>query len=116
MAIVLEIKNLNEPDDIQKIEINRRIVIGSSMYCDIVLKDKLVSTLQCEVAPHKSGHIIAKNLDLKKEVFINSLRLKRSPITLLDRVRIGAYEIKIIDSLLTDQERENLNTDFEEFV
>lgn len=116
MAIVLEVKNLNEPSDIQTIEIDRRIVMGSSLYCDIVLRDKLISTLQCEVLPHKSGHIIVKNLDLKKEVFINSLRLKRSPFTLLDRLRIATYEIKIIEFHLTDQEREILNSDFEEFV
>lgn len=115
MAIVLIVKN-SENSQTTSFEVNRKLIIGNSPYCDIFIDDKSVAKMQCEIAPHKSGHIVVRNLDQKKIVLINALRLKRSPVRVEDRIFIGAYEMRLDPGALTDEEAKTLLTDFEEYV
>lgn len=116
MAVVLIVSHVFNLEEAQEILVNRKIVLGNSMYCDVVLRDKNIASLQCEINTHKSGHILARNLDPKKDVFINNSRLKRSPIGLDDVVRIGSYNVRIDLSRLSPDEEVILKSEFEEFV
>lgn len=115
MAIVIIVKN-SQNSQTTSFEVNRKLIIGNSPYCDIFIDDRSIAKMQCEIAPHKSGHVVARNLDQKKVVMINALRLKRSPVRVEDRIVIGNYEIRLDPKELTEQEAKTLLSDFEEYV
>lgn len=116
MAIVLVVTRSDKPNDIKEIAVNRKLVVGNSVYCDIVLEDKAVASMQCEILPVKSGHIVAKNLDQKKEIHINQLRLKKAAIKADDVLHIGPFLIRIDPTKLTPEELAVINTEYEEFI
>lgn len=116
MAIILQIKRSNSASVIKEIEVNRKLILGQSLYCDVVLDDKLVAGMQCELLRAKSGHIIAKNLDPKKEVLINNSRLKRSQIRSNDALTIGPFILEFDQEKLTPEEASLLDSEFEEYV
>lgn len=116
MAVVLVITRPDKPDVQKSISVDKKLVIGSSLYCDLVLEDKNISGMQCQIQPVKSGHILATNLDLKKEVLLNQARLKRSAIKADDVLKIGPFILRVDPTQLTADELKILNTDYEEFV
>lgn len=116
MAVVLVITREDNPHDIKEVAVTRKLVLGHSVYCDVVLEDKTVASMQCEIQQVKSGHIVAKNLDAKKEVLINQLRLKKSAIKTEDVLKIGPFLLSIDPDQLTPEEKIVLNTEYEEFV
>ncbi len=116
MAIIIVITRPDKPEDIKEIAVNRKLVLGHSVYCDVVLEDKTVASMQCEIVPVKTGHIVAKNLDMKKEVHLNQSRLKRAAIKADDVLKIGPFILRIDPTKLTPEELALLNTEYEEFV
>lgn len=67
MAVVIVVTRNDNPHDIKEFSVNKKLILGNSIYCDVVLEDKNIAGLQCEIQPVKTGHIIAKNLDSKKK-------------------------------------------------
>lgn len=116
MAIVIVISRTDKPEDKKEIAVDRKLVLGHSVYCDVVLDDKTVAGMQCEIQRAKTGHVLARNLDLKKEVHLNQLRLKRSPIKSDDVLKIGPFVLRIDPTRLTAEEAAILNSEYEEFV
>ncbi|AUN98751.1 hypothetical protein DOM21_07325 [Bacteriovorax stolpii] len=116
MAFILVISRPDMPEVKKEITVDRKLVLGNSLYCDVVLEDKTIASMQCEILPVKTGHIVAKNLDLKKEVHLNQLRLKRSALKLDDTLKIGPFVLKIDPTKLTPEELAIINTEYEEFV
>lgn len=116
MAVIIVITRPDKPEDIKEITVNRKLVLGNSVYCDIVLEDKAVASLQCEILPAKTGHIVVKNLDLKKEVHLNHSRLKRSAIKADDVLKIGPFVLRIDPTQLTPEELAIINTEYEEYI
>ena len=116
MAVVIVITRHDNPQDIKEIAVTKKIILGNSIYCDVVLEDKAVASMQCEILQVKSGHIIAKNLDLKKEILLNQTRLKKSAITSSDILKIGPFLLSIDKDQLTAEELAIINTEYEEFV
>ena len=72
--------------------------------------------MQCEIHPVKTGHIIAKNLDTKKEVLLNQSRLKKAALSSTDILKIGPFLVSIDKDQLTPEELAVINTEYEEFV
>lgn len=116
MAVVIVITRPDRPQVINEIPVNRKLVIGNSIYCDVVLDDKSIASMQCQIHPVKTGHVVATNLDLKKEVLINQSRLKKSAIKADDVLKIGPFILRIDPTKLTPEELKILNTEYEEFV
>ena len=116
MAVVIVITRHDNPQDIKEISVTKKIILGNSIYCDVVLEDKSIASMQCEILPVKSGHIIVKNLDSKKEVLLNQTRLKRAAITSTDILKIGPFLLSIDKEQLTAEELAVINTEYEEFV
>ena len=116
MAVVIVITRHDNPQEIKKFPVTKKMIIGNSIYCDVVLEDKTIASMQCEILPVKSGHIIAKNLDSKKEILLNQTRLKRSAITSTDILKIGQFLLSIDKEQLTEEELAVINTEYEEFV
>lgn len=115
MAIILVISRTDKPELKQEISISGKMVIGQSPYCDVKLDDKLISSMQCQVQTTKSGHIVVTNLDLKREVYINTMRLKKSILKLDDVLKIGPFVITIDSNKLTPAELEVINTEYIEY-
>lgn len=116
MAVVIVITRHDNPHDIKEVQVTRKLVLGNSVYCDVVLEDKTVASMQCEIQPVKTGHIVAKNLDAKKEVLINQSRLKKSALNSDDVLKIGPFLLSIDKDQLTPEELAVINTEYEEFV
>lgn len=116
MAVVIVITRPDIPEIKNEILVNRKLVIGHSIYCDVVLDDKTIAGLQCQIHRVKTGHVLATNLDLKKEVLLNQSRLKRAAIKADDVLKIGPYILQIDHTKLTPEELSILNTEYEEFV
>lgn len=115
MAIVLVISRPDRPGVLQEISVNGKMVIGQSVYCDVKLDDKLVSSMQCQLQTTKSGHLVVTNLDLKKEVYLNTSRLKKSSLKVDDVLKIGPFIITINPDKLTPSELEVINTEYIEY-
>lgn len=116
MAVVFVLSRADKPEERQEIPIKEKLVLGKSVYCDIKLDDKLISSIQCEIKTTKSGHVIVQNMDLKREVFLNQSRLKKSAIKATDVLKIGPFQLSIDQSKLTEEEMSIINTDYEEMV
>jgi len=116
MAVVIVITRHDNPQDIKEITVTKKLVLGNSIYCDVVLEDKTIASMQCEIHPAKTGHIIAKNLDAKKEVLLNQSRLKKSALNSSDILKIGSFLVSIDPDQLTPEELAVINTEYEEFV
>lgn len=116
MAVVIVITRPDNPEIQKVISVDKKLVIGSSMYCDIVLEDRTVASMQCQLQPAKTGHILATNLDTKKEVLLNQSRLKRSAIKADDVIKIGPFILRVDPTQLTADELKIMNTEYEEFV
>lgn len=116
MAVVIVVTRHDNPQDIKEFAVTKKLVLGNSIYCDVILEDKTVASMQCEIQPAKTGHIIAKNLDAKKEVLLNQSRLKRAAITSSDILKIGPFLVSIDKDKLTPEELAVINTEYEEFV
>lgn len=116
MAVVIVITRHDNPQDIKEITVTKKLVLGNSIYCDVVLEDKTVASMQCEIQPSKTGHIIAKNLDAKKEVLLNQTRLKKAALNSTDILKIGPFLLSIDKDQLTAEELAVINTEYEEFV
>lgn len=116
MAVVIVVTRQDNPQDIKEFTVTKKLVLGNSIYCDVVLEDKTVASMQCEIQPAKTGHIIAKNLDAKKEVLLNQTRLKRAAISSNDILKIGPFLVSINKERLTAEELALINTEYEEFV
>jgi hypothetical protein len=116
MAVVIVITRPDKPEVQKIISLDRKLILGSSVYCDIVLEDKTIASMQCQFQPVKTGHVVATNLDLKKEVLINQSRLKKAALRVDDIMKIGPFILKIDTSQLTVDELMILNSEYEEFV
>jgi hypothetical protein len=117
MAFVIVISRPDKPqEDTRSIPLTRKMIMGNSIYCDIVLDDKTVASMQCEIQPVKTGHIVVKNLDGKKEVLHNQVRLKKAAIKADDVLKIGPFLLRIDPTQLTPEELAVINTEYEEFV
>lgn len=116
MAVVFVISRTDKPDEKMEIPIKEKLVLGKSVYCDVKLDDKLISSIQCEIKTTKTGHVIAQNMDLKREVLINQNRLKKSALKATDVLKIGPFLLTIDQSKLTPEEIAIINTDYEEMV
>lgn len=116
MAVVIIITRHDNPQDIKEFTVTKKLVLGNSIYCDVVLEDKTVASMQCEIQPVKTGHIIAKNLDAKKEVLLNQSRLKKAALNSTDILKIGPFLVSIDKDQLTPEELAVINTEYEEFV
>ena len=116
MALVLLITRSDQPDVLKTVPVEKKLILGSSIYCDIVLEDRSVASMQCEVWPARSGHLLIKNLDSKKEVLLNQSRLKKAALKIEDTIKVGAFLMKIDSTQLTVEEIAVLNTEYEEFV
>lgn len=116
MAFVFTLSRPDKPDLKKEITINRKVVLGNSVYCDVILEDKTIASMQCEIAPVKTGHLVAKNLDSKKEVLLNQQRLKKAALKVDDVLKIGPFVLTLDPSQLTPEELAIINTEYEEFV
>jgi pSer/pThr/pTyr-binding forkhead associated (FHA) protein len=116
MAVVFVISRTDKPEERMEIPNKDKLILGKSVYCDIKLDDKLISSIQCEIKTTKSGQVIVQNMDMKREVLINKSRLKKSVIKASDVLRIGPFELSIDQSKLTEEELSIINTDYEEMV
>lgn len=116
MAIVIVISRPDKPEVLKEISLDRKLVFGHSVYCDVVLEDKLVAGMQCEILPVKTGHVVIKNLDLKKEVHLNQSRVKKAAIKADDVLKIGPFVLRIDPTKLTAEELALLNTEYEEYI
>lgn len=116
MAMVIVITRPDKPEMQKIISVDKKLVIGSSVYCDVVLEDRTVASMQCQIQPAKTGHIVATNLDIKKEVLLNQSRLKKAAIKADDVLKIGPFVLRLDPTQLTADELKILNTEYEEFV
>lgn len=116
MAVVIVITRPDKPEVHLAVAVDKKLVIGSSIYCDVVLEDRTVASMQCQIQTAKTGHILATNLDVKKDVLINQSRLKRSAIKADDVLKIGPFILRVDPTQLTPEELKILNTEYEEFV
>ena len=116
MAVFIVVTRPDKPEVIKEIAVTRKLVFGNSIYCDLVLDDKMVASMQCEVVQVKSGHIVIKNIDEKKEVLLNKGRLKRAAIKADDVLTIGPFILRIDPTKLTPEELAILNSEYVEFV
>lgn len=117
MALVIKISRPDKPQvEVKSVTLTRKLILGNSMYCDVVLEDKSVASMQCEILPAKTGHVVAKNLDAKKEVLLNQARLKQSALKTDDILKIGPFILQLDLSQLTPEELAVVNTEYEEFV
>jgi hypothetical protein len=78
MAVVIIVSRSDKPDQREEFPVKEKLVLGKSVYCDVKLDDRLISSIQCEIKTTKSGHVVVTNLDMKKEVYLNQTRLKKS--------------------------------------
>lgn len=116
MAVFLVVTRPDKPEVLEEIAVTRKLVLGNSVYCDVVLDDKMVASMQCEVIQVKTGHIVVKNIDLKREVLLNQSRLRKSAIKPDDEIKIGPFVVRIDPTKLTVEEIAVLNSEYEEFV
>lgn len=116
MALAIVISRTDKAMENKIIPLTRKIILGNSVYCDVVLEDKSVASMQCEIITAKSGHIVFKNLDGKKEVLLNQTRIKKSAMKSDDVLKIGPFTLTIDHSQLTEEELAIINTEYEEFV
>ena len=116
MAIVIVISRPDRPEVMQEVSIDRKLVLGHSVYCDVILDDKMVGKMQCEILPVKTGHIVVKNLDLIKEVHLNQSRVKKAAIKADDVLKIGPFILRIDPTKLTPEELAVINTEYEEYI
>jgi Inner membrane component of T3SS, cytoplasmic domain len=116
MAVFIVITRPDKPELKIEVELSRKLILGNSGYCDVVLEDKSIASMQCEIFRAKTGHVIGNNLDLKKEVHLNQLRLKKSPIKVDDVLKIGPFILRIDPTKLTQEELSVINSEYEEFV
>ena len=112
MAVTILISRSDMLEMVREIHVNRKLVLGNSVYCDVILEDKTVASLQCEIQPTKTGHVVAKNLDAKKDVYLNKTKLKRSAIKVDDVLQIGPFILRIDPTKLTPEELVVLNTEY----
>ena len=116
MAVFIVVTRPDKPEVLKEIAVTRKLVLGNSLYCDLVLDDKLVASMQCEVIQTKTGHIVIKNIDEKKEMFLNKAKLKKAAIKVDDVLKIGPFLLRIDPTKLTPDELAILNSEYEEFV
>jgi hypothetical protein len=116
MALVLIMTKVDEPSLKELIPIERKLLLGNSIYCDVVLNDKSIGSIQCQIHPAVSGHLIVTNLNKKVEIRLNKSKLKKSAMRVDDIVSVGAYFLKIDSGQLTEDEWLILDTEYEEFV
>lgn len=116
MSLVLVIERTDKPDSRKEIPIEKKLVIGQSVYCDVILDDKMIAKMQCQIELSKSGHVVVTNIDKKRDVFLNESKLKRSGIKKGDVLKIGPFILSIDPTKLTQEELDIINTEYEEFV
>lgn len=116
MPIIMVATRADKPEVKIEFVVSRKLILGNSMYCDVILEDRSIANMQCEIMPVKTGHVVARNLDLKKEVHLNHLRLKRSALKASDILKIGIFELKMDVSQLTEEEAAIVSSEYEEFV
>jgi hypothetical protein len=116
MALAIVISRTDKVMENKIVPLTRKLILGNSVYCDVVLEDKSVASMQCEVLTAKSGHIVIKNLDGKKEVLLNQTRVKKIALKIDDVLKIGPFTLKIDHEQLTPEELAVINTEYEEFV
>jgi hypothetical protein len=116
MALAIVISRTDKDTENKIIPLTRKLILGNSIYCDVVLEDKSVANMQCEIITAKTGHIVFKNLDGKKEVLLNQTRIKKSVLKIDDVLKIGPFTLMIDHTQLTDEELAIINTEYEEFV
>lgn len=116
MAVFLVVTRPDKPEVLKEIAVTRKLVLGNSVYCDLFLDDKMVASMQCEVVQAKTGHIVVKNIDAKRDILLNQVRFKKSVIKPDDELKIGPFVLRIDPTKLTPEELEVLNSEYEEFV
>jgi hypothetical protein len=116
MAVVFVLSHSEKPDVRLEFPMKDRLVVGKSVYCDVKIDDKLIANIQCEIKTAKTGHVIATNMDLKKEVLINQARLKRSPLKVDDVLKFGPFILSIDPNQLTPEEADVMNTEYIEYI
>ena len=113
MAVYIVVTRPDKPELLNEVPVTRKLVLGNSVYCDIILDDKTVASMQCEITQVKTGHILAKNLDMKKEVILNQARLKKAALKADDVLKIGPFIIRIDPTKLTQEELVVINSEYE---
>jgi hypothetical protein len=116
MAVIIVITRLDRPEVEQFIPLAKKIVLGSSIYCDIHLEDKMLAKMQCQIQKMSTGQVIISNLDFKRDILLNETRIRKAAIRANDVVKIGAFLLKVDATQLTEEEIQILNTDYEEIV
>ncbi len=115
MSVVIVIERIDK-EDRKEIAVEKKLILGQSVYCDITLDDKMIAKMQCEIELAKSGHVVMTNIDRKRDVYLNESKLKKSGIKVSDKVKIGPFILSIDSSKLTPEELEIINTEYEEFI
>lgn len=119
MTIILVVTKEGKTEEKGEYVISKKMIIGSSVYCDIILSDKNISGMQCQIEPVKTGHILVTTMDAKKEVFLNDSKLKkngRHPFRVDDTLKVGPFVLRIDPTKVTKEELLILNSEYEELV
>lgn len=66
--------------------------IGRSKSCDLVLNDKYISSVQCEIKRQDSGFLLV-DAGSKNGTFLNDVRVLSEPLRHGDRITIGSINI-----------------------
>jgi hypothetical protein len=115
MAIVLVITRPDKPELLTEVPVVGKMVFGQSVYCDVLLADKLVANMQFQVHTVTSGQLLITSLDKKREIFINKSRVKISPLKINDVLEIGPFNISIDTAKLTLAEKEGIDMEYVEY-
>ncbi len=78
--------------------------------------EKDIKLDQPEINTTKTGHLVVTNMDMKREVYLNQARLKRSSIKVDDLLKIGPFVLQIDQSRLTPEEMSLINTEYIEYI
>lgn len=116
MAVVIVITHSENNEIKELVQVDRKLILGSSIYCDIFLEDKGISGMQCQFHRAKTGHLVATNLDLKKEVLLNQTKLKKAALKANDVLKIGHFVLSLDLEELTPEEKKIMDSEYEEFV
>jgi pSer/pThr/pTyr-binding forkhead associated (FHA) protein len=69
--------------------------LGRAVRADFILDAALVSRVHCRVTASEAGELEVEDLKSTNGTFVNGQRVKRSPLTTGDRVRIGRVELTV---------------------
>ena len=118
--ITIEIKDgkfrYRASDFTQKINIIGSIITQSYKdFCDTSIIEKSILENE-DLKKIETKERKLKNIDEKKEMFLNKAKLKKAAIKVDDVLKIGPFLLRIDPTKLTPDELAILNSEYEEFV